>query len=142
MITFKKIIVCLDMYGCPNRCKHCWLGGTPNGKLDIDDLKFVANEFRPFKDNLEVSDRYREEDYNDNYRELWQLTTELSNTKTPHFENISYWRMVRDHEYAKWLVSLGVKAAQLTIFGDEATTDYFVGRKGAYKEMLLLKAID
>lgn len=105
-------------------------------KLTIDDLKFVANEFRPFTYNLEVSDRYREEDYKDNYKELWQLTTELSDTRTPHFENISYWRVVRDSEYVKWLASLGVKAAQLTIFGDEATTDYFVGRKGAYKEIL------
>jgi len=124
------------MYGCPNRCKHCWLGFTPNGNLSVDDLKFVAKEFRPYTDNLEVSDRYREEDYKNNYKELWRITTELSDTKTPHFENISYWRAVRDTEYVKWLYSLGVKAAQLTIFGDEATTDYYVGRKGAFHEIL------
>jgi MoaA/NifB/PqqE/SkfB family radical SAM enzyme len=135
-MKFKKITVCLDMYGCPNRCKHCWLGTTPNGNLSIDDLIFVAEEFRPYTDNLEISDRYREEDYNDNYKELWRITTELSDTKTPHFENISYWRAVRDNEYVQWLSSLGVKAAQLTIFGDEATTDYYVGRKGAFQEIL------
>ena len=135
-MTFEKITACLDMYGCPNRCKHCWLGVTPNGKLSIDDLKFVANEFRPFTGNLEVIDRYREEDYADNYKELWMITTELSDTKTPHFENISYWRTVRDSEYAPWLYSLGVRTAQLTIFGDEETTDYFVGREGAFQEIL------
>ena len=124
------------MYGCPNRCKHCWLGVTPNGNLSIDDLKFVAEQFRPFTDNLEVSDRYREEDYSDNYKELWRITSELSDTKTPHFELISYWRAVRDKEYVPWLASLGVKAAQLTIFGDEKTTDYFVGRKGTFQEIL------
>jgi MoaA/NifB/PqqE/SkfB family radical SAM enzyme len=124
------------MNGCPNRCKHCWLGITPNGNLTVDDLKFTADAFRPFTNNLEISDRYREEDYPDNYKELWEITTELSDKKTPHFENISYWRAVRDKEYISWLYSLGVRAAQLTVFGDEETTDYFVGRKGAFKEIL------
>jgi len=136
----KKISVCLDMYGCPNKCKHCWLGVTPNGNLTFDDLKFVANVFRPFTKNLEVFDRYREEDYPNNYKELWDLTTELSDSKTPHFENISYWRVVRDSEYAPWLYSIGVRAAQLTVFGDQETTDDFIGRKGAFKE--ILQAID
>lgn len=135
-MDFEKITVCLDMYGCPNRCKHCWLGITPNGNLSIDDLKFVAEQFCPFTNNLEVSDRYREEDFKDNYKELWRITTELSDTKTPHFENISYWRAVRDSEYIPWLSSIGVKAAQLTIFGDEETTDYYVGRRGAFQEIL------
>jgi len=36
-MKFEKITACLDMYGCPNRCKHCWLGNTPNGKLSVED---------------------------------------------------------------------------------------------------------
>ena len=135
-MIFEKIIACLDMFGCPNRCKHCWLGVTPNGNLTVDGLKFVAEEFRPFTDNLEVVDRYREEDYPDNYKELWGITAELSDTKTPHFENISYWRAVRDKDYIPWLYSHGVRAAQLTIFGNEETTDYYVGRKGAFQEIM------
>jgi MoaA/NifB/PqqE/SkfB family radical SAM enzyme len=135
-IKFEKLSICLDMHGCPNKCRHCWLGVTPNGNLSATDLKFVAGEFRPFTNNLEVFDRYREEDYPDNYKELWELTAALSDTKTPHFENISYWRAVRDKDYVPWLYSLGVRAAQLTIFGDEKTTDCFVGRKGAYSEIL------
>jgi MoaA/NifB/PqqE/SkfB family radical SAM enzyme len=135
-LSFEQITVCLDMYGCPNRCKHCWLGITPNGNLSIDDLIFVSEQFRPFTDNLEVSDRYREEDFKDNYKELWRVTTELSDRKTPHFENISYWRAVRDSEYIPWLSAIGLKNAQLTIFGDEETTDYYVGRKGAFQEIM------
>jgi MoaA/NifB/PqqE/SkfB family radical SAM enzyme len=135
-MTFEKITACLDMFGCPNRCKHCWLGVTPNGNLTVDDLKFVAEEFRPFTDNLEIADRYREEDYPDNYKELWAITAELSDTKTSHFENISYWRAVRDKEYVPWIYFQGVRAAQLTIFGNEETTDYFIGRKGAFKEIM------
>lgn len=133
---FEKITVCLDMHGCPNRCRHCWLGVTPNGNLSVDDLKFAAEAFRPFTGNFEVVDRYREEDFSANYKDLWELTTALSDSKTPHFENISYWRAVRDSEYVPWLYSLGVRAAQLTIFGSEKTTDWFVGRKGAFSEIL------
>jgi len=114
-MKFEKITVAFDMYGCPNRCKHCWLGNTANGNLTVDDLRFVAGQFRPFTDNLEVCDRYREEDFSDNYKELWQITTELSDTKTPHFELVSFWRAVRDREYVPWLASIGVKKTQLTI---------------------------
>ena len=45
---FEKITACLDMFGCPNRCRHCWLGLGPNGNLTVDDLVFVAKSFRPF----------------------------------------------------------------------------------------------
>ena len=32
---------------------------------------------------------------------------ELSDRKTPHFENLSIWRAVRDSNYIPWLRSLG-----------------------------------
>lgn len=137
---FDKIIACLDMAGCPNRCKHCWLGVTANGNLSDEDLLFVANQFRPFTEKLEVASWYREPDYKSNYKELWQLEEKLSDEKIPHFENISIWRTARDAEYVKWISSLGVKACQLTLFGNEETTDYYFGRKGAFSE--ILKTID
>ncbi len=136
MLEFKKLTVALDMYGCPNRCKHCWVGHTPNGKLTESDLIYVAQAFRPFTDNMEVFDWYREPDYKDNYKRLWQLRAELSDFITPHFELISVFRLVRDENYVKWLTSLGLKYAQLTLFGGEPTTDFYTGRNGAYKEIL------
>lgn len=135
-MKFKSIIACLDMYGCPNRCKHCWVGHSPNGNLNTDDLKFVAEQFRPFTDSLEIDDWYREPDFRDNYRELWSLCNELSDSHHEHFELISIWRLVRDKEYVKWLSSLGLKAAQLTLFGGREKTDFYTGRNGAYDEIL------
>ena len=137
---FKEITVCLDMYGCPNRCKHCWLGATPNGQMRVSDLEFTANEFRPFSDCFEIYDWYREPDFGANYQELRKLCRHLSDKQTEHFELVSVWRLVRDNSYITWLSSLGLKAAQLTVFGDEVTTDYYTGRKGAYQE--IVKAID
>jgi len=39
-MKFEKITACLDMHGCPNRCKYCWSGTTPDGNLPIFDLKY------------------------------------------------------------------------------------------------------
>ena len=137
MKNFSKITACLDMAGCPNRCRHCWLGCTPNGWLNSDDLRFVADAFRPFTDCLEVASWYREPDYLPEYKELWELENELSDSrKTPHWELMSVWRAVRDETYVPWLKSLGLQRCQLTLFGGRDRTDYYTGRKGAYDEIL------
>lgn len=139
-MKFKKIYVCLDMHGCPNRCKHCWLGAAPNGNMAKEELKAAAKAFRPFTDCLETDFWYREPDFSDDYKELYALSDSLSDTKKKHFELVSFWRLVRDGEYVKWLSEIGLEKAQLTVFGGEATTDFYVGRKGAYQE--ILKAIN
>jgi len=135
-IKFKKLTVALDMYGCPNRCKHCWVGHSPNGNLTEKDLVYVAQAFRPYAESIEVFDWYREPDYKDNYERLWQLRTELSDFVTPHFELVSVYRLVRDGNYVKWLAKLGLTCAQLTLFGGESATDFYTGRRGAYGEIL------
>lgn len=132
----KSLTVCLDMYGCPNRCRHCWVGHSINGHMTVTDLKQIATEFKPYAHEFEIFDWYREPDFKDNYKELWELRGQLSDKITPHFELISVWRIVRDCEYVKWLVSLGVTKAQITLFGGEALTDYYTGRTGAYREIL------
>lgn len=141
-MKYTKITACLDMYGCPNRCKHCWLGCTPNGNLPGDELYYVSEQFLPFTDCLQMFNWYREPDYKDDYKEMWDLCKNISDKSIvpTHFELISVWRIVRDAEYVKWLSSLGLKIAQLTVFGSEQVTDFYTGRKGAYQE--ILNAID
>lgn len=135
-MKFEEILICLDMHGCPNRCSHCWLGTTPNGNMPVSELAFAAEEFRPFTEGLQVYDWYREPDYPENYQELFAVCSRLSDRPGEHFELASFWRLVRDREYGKWLSSLGLKAVQLTLFGTAETTDFYVGRKGAYREIL------
>lgn len=142
-MKFQSITLCLDMYGCPNRCKHCWLGVTPNGCMPVSELENTAAAFEPFSECINISSWYREPDYRDNYKELWEIEQRLShNYPNPeaHYELISVWRMARDSEYIKWLAELGVKTVQLTLFGREAVTDEFTGRPGAYRD--ILKSID
>ena len=137
MKKFTKITACLDMAGCPNRCRHCWLGCTPNGRLSADDLRLVADAFRPFAESFEVSSWYREPDYLSDYKEIWALENELSDSReTPHWELLSVWRAVRDETYIPWLKSLGVKICQLTLFGGREKTNYYSGRVGVYDEIV------
>ncbi len=133
---FELLTVCVDMHGCPNRCKHCWLGHSKNGSLKAEDLVFAAESFRPFADKLEVYDWYREPDFADNYREMTALRERLSDIKPEHFELFSFWRAARDGEYVSWLRSTGVKRVQITLFGSEDITDHYVGRKGAFREIM------
>lgn len=124
------------MHGCPNRCKHCWIGVSQNPNMSESDLVFAAEKLKPYAEDFEIFDWYREPDFCSDYKELWDLTEKLSDNKTPHFELLSYWRAVRDKEYIPWLKSKGVKACQLTLFGSEQTTDKYTGRIGAYSEII------
>ncbi len=141
-MQYDNILLALDMLGCPNRCRHCFMGWRPNPKLTESDLRFVAEAFRPYAKTLTVSDWNREPDFGDDYREKWELCKELSSkdAQPEHYELASVWRLARDREYAPWLKSLGIRYVQLTLFGGEELTDRFTGRKGAYRD--ILKAID
>jgi hypothetical protein len=128
--NFQKLTLCLDMAGCPNRCRHCWLGHAGNGRLSVNNLRFVASAFRSHAKNLEIASWYREPDYSDDYKELWRLENELSDVRTvPHWELCSFWRMVRDAEYAPWLAALGVKAASLRCSVDARKLIFILGAK-------------
>jgi hypothetical protein len=133
----EKITVALDMGGCPNRCKHCWLGHFPNGKMIENDLYYVANEFKKITNNLEITSWYREQDFLDNYKQIYGIENELSDTRSvSHFELLSHWRAVRDDKYVPWLKNLGVKVCQLTLWGGREKTDYYAGRIGTYDEII------
>ena len=135
MDKFKKITVCVDLYGCPNRCKHCWLGHTPNGHLSEEVFAQIALMFKPYAHYFECVSWYREPDFKDNYIALWDLEHKISTEHHTHYDLASFYRLARDESYAEWLSNLGVKTIQFTLFGGEKTTDYFVGRTGAYREM-------
>jgi hypothetical protein len=139
--------VIMDMAGCPNRCRHCWLGHPPNRRVSEDRLRWVVKQFRdwirpgekrPFAKPLTVMTWYREPDYAPHYRELWELEKELSDTgAAKRFELLSIWRLARDEEYAQWARDIGTEVCQISFFGGEETTDYFTRRRGSFQDSLL-----
>ena len=133
----KKLTLAVDMYGCPNRCKHCWLGHMPNRKIADKTNEMIIEYFKPYFESITYYSWLREPDYCDDYKQRWIKDNEISvNAKPTRFELASFYRLVRDEEYVKFLKDVGVKKVQLTFFGLEAMTDAYIGRKNAYNELL------
>ena len=100
----KSITIAADMFGCPNRCRHCWLSHMPNVKMEDGADKWIIDSFKPYFDKIEFFSWLREPDFCDNYRERWEKDKELSVNTTPRrFELASFWRIVRDPEYIHFL---------------------------------------
>jgi MoaA/NifB/PqqE/SkfB family radical SAM enzyme len=136
--------VMVDMAGCPNRCRHCWLGRHRDGNMSVEDFKSIAREVKDWRDEtgegiekLSFLSWWREPDYRDDYWELWELEQELSSQgQAQRFELLSTWRLARDEDYAKWAATLPPKVCQISFFGMEENTDWGMGRKGAFKEQI------
>jgi len=143
IITKKKIGIALDMCGCPNRCRHCYLGHGSNHRLSDDDLRWMASQFRHYLettdtaiDSLSVSSYFREPDYSVDYRHLYELEQELSDGKPERHELLSVWRLAHDEGYPAWAKSVGPQTCQITFFGMEEANDWFYQRKGAFRDAL------
>ena len=132
-----RLNLAVDMNGCPNRCLHCWLGHMPNRRMEEGSDSFIVRYFSPFFDKIAYYSWLREPDYCDDYEDRWKRDLEISrNTVPQRFELASFYRIVRDEKYIPFLRSAGVKKVQLTFFGLEVTQDRYVGRKGAYQEVM------
>ena len=131
------LTVAADLYGCPNRCLHCWLGHMPNRVMDPGSDEWIVKKFKPYFERIEFFSWLREPDFCPDYRTRWERDKQLSvNAVPPRFELASFWRLSRDADYAGFLKENGVSCVQLTFFGMEAMTDRYVGRKGAFRELL------
>ncbi|MCR4577963.1 MAG: radical SAM protein [Clostridiales bacterium] len=128
----------VDMYGCPNRCLHCWLGHMPNKQLPDETDKFIVDYFRPFFGRIAYYSWMREPDFCDSYRERWFRDIAVSVNAVPQrFELAGFRRIARDDAYIPFLKEVGVRKVQLTLFGLDETQDRYVGRKGAFGEVML-----
>ena len=142
--SLDNLVIQLDTAGCPNRCRHCWLGNHRNGRFGVDDFKEIAEQFKNWRDengnglkNTAFRSWWREPDFSDDYRELWDMEKKLSSPgRAERFELLSVWRLARDPDYAKWAASLPTKVCQLTFFGLEENTDWFIRRKGAFNDLI------
>ena len=136
-MKMKTLALAVDMFGCPNRCLHCWLSHMPNRKMDDEADRLIIDTFKPYFEKIEFYSWLREPDFCQDYRERWERDKKLSvNTVPRRFELGSFWRLVRDPEYVLFLKETGVKCVQLTLFGLKATTDRYIGRKGAFEELM------
>jgi hypothetical protein len=142
-IDREQICVAFDMWGCPNRCRHCWLGHADNRLLSEADVRWGVSQFRDFitRGNkpikkLSVATWFREPDFGEDYRHLYDLEVELSDGKPNRYELLSVWRLARDDMYVKWAKSVGPDTCQISFFGMRETNDWFHRRTGAFDDAL------
>lgn len=134
---YRQVNLVVDMYGCPNRCKHCWLGHMPNRNMEKGTDEYLISVFDPYFERIAYYSWLREPDYCDDYRDRWYRDLEISkNCKPQRFELASFYRIVRDEKYIPFLKEVGTEKVQLTFFGLKDTQDRYVGRKGAFEEVL------
>ena len=102
-IDREHIGVAFDMQGCPNRCRHCWLGPASGRKLSEQDVRWGVSQFRDFMvttntsiKKLSVATWFREPDFSDDYRKLYDLEAELGDEKPSRYELLSVWRLCRN----------------------------------------------
>lgn len=142
-INRERIGIAFDIQGCPNRCRHCYLGSASRGKLSENDVQWGARQFRDFLEkgttpikSLSISTWFREPNFSDDYKHLHELEAELSDGKPERYELLSIWRLTRDKDYANWAKSIGPDICQISFFGVEETNDWFYRRRGAFKDAL------
>ena len=100
----KKLNIVVDMNGCPNRCRHCWLGHMPNRRMEDGADRFIVNYYSPYFDKIAYYSWLREPDYCDDYEERWKKDVNISkNTVPQRFELASFYRIVRDEKYVPFL---------------------------------------
>ena len=140
-INSEQVGVALDMQGCPNRCRHCYLGSANDRILSEEDVRWGVAQFRHYLTRgstpirkLSVSTWFREPDSRGDYRHLYDLEAELSDGEPCRYELLSVWRLARDESYARWAKSVGPDTCQISFFGTRETNDWFYRRKGAFDD--------
>lgn len=104
-ITSDELGIAVDLNGCPNRCRHCYLGSPGNIRRPHEQLRSVVGLFRAFVNSdanrtpvrrLAVRSWCWEPDYSDDYRELYALEKELGDSGPYRHELLSVWRLATD----------------------------------------------
>lgn len=137
-----------DMYGCPQRCLHCWLGAPPSGTMQAEEVFALFSRIREeqrqtrfFGVDIEFfAPDFREPHFAGDYRALYARADAVNGCSLEverGFELLSLWRLARDPDYAPWARQRGIKRCQMKLFGLEATNDLFHRRRGAHQDILV-----
>lgn len=145
----REVSFTFDLHGCPNRCRHCWLGCASNRQLSTNEAFNIFEKIRervnngserPHLERIKYFGSWlREPHYSDDYRMLYEAELKYNHgfSTDKEYELLSIWRLAKDADYAKWAKEVfGAERCQITFFGMEETNDWFYRRKGAFKDAI------
>jgi hypothetical protein len=150
MAAFVKgeISLSFDLCGCPNRCRHCWLGQASCRPMDLQQALERFDRFRSFVAGHAgilglnrvrfFSTYFREPHWCSDYRRLREIELELNAgvDYAADYQLLSVWRLANDPGYAEWAKSIGTRKCQIALFGLGETNDWFCRRKGAHRDIV------
>jgi len=141
----------IDVAGCPNACRHCFLdvrqAGTERG---ADFVRMVYDRFsdharRHGQPALHVALYMHEPFFHTRWREMLELEDNLSGRsgreelRKRRWRGLATvgWRIAREAGFARWLKDYGYDILQLTFFGLRDTHDWFACRRGAFDDLIM-----
>lgn len=143
-----QVSLAFDHCGCPNRCRHCWLGQASSSHMDLGSTVEAFRNARAHVDDgrelphvtkvLYFGGHVREPHFCPNYREVREVELELNGgvDYAADYELLSVWRLARDQVYARWAREIGVRKCQVSLAGVGDTNDWFYRRKGAHADII------
>ncbi len=144
----KEVSLAFDLCGCPNRCRHCWLGRACRSRIDLTEAVDVFRRAgdhvkdgrqRPHLERIRFfASHFREPHYCPNYKDIREKELELNAgvDYAASWELLSVWRLAREPEYAKWAYGIGKRKCQIALFGVGATNDWGYRRGGAHADIV------
>ncbi len=147
VIYDNRVSIAFDLYGCPQACKHCWLGPQKKGNISFNEALLEFDAIKKFQEKERFHDAdieylgidYREPHFGDNYKVEYAVVDEINGTKFDidhDFQLVSLWRIAKDRSYPAWCKERGIDGAQLKVFGGKDATKHFLGRATAYEETM------
>lgn len=79
----KPLILAVDMHGCPNRCKHCWIGHMLNREMEENADVWLIDYFKPYFNSITYYSWLREPDFCDDYAQRWYRDNQISVNASP-----------------------------------------------------------
>jgi hypothetical protein len=126
---------------CVNRCRHCWIYGSPEGTfMDTDVVFRILEEAAEFKSRtgIDVFPQFFMEpsihpDFIEIVGRMWNLGLTIGDASWVSTNGHGIAGM-SDGEMAR-LAATGVQGIGFTIYGLEGSHDEYAGRKGAWDDI-------
>ncbi|GEM_PF-1355964 len=143
-----SISVAFDMAGCPQRCRHCYLGHPAHQPMDAQEVMAAFEQIQSWgrSSGIDIGflqPHFREPHEAPDYQELYSCCDRVNGQVVEverQFELLNLERISSDPQYLPWVKQRGIQRCQLKLFGMEAVNNFFYGRADAHD--LILAAVE
>jgi len=137
MKKFNHLTLCLEIMGCNQKCKHCYIPDNKNKFKPLKDVKLILDKY---SEVLSITEKPRIylHDEPTLYPEIIELliyTSKKGIKPVPTLSTNGVGFVKRDNwkDIISAFIDNGVKGLNMSLFGNKDYHDKFAGFKGSYK---------